>query len=479
MQLLAAAVLIAFVPSCASADDAPEPVSFDIPQSVKIIKVGLNYGVQALYEPTLESQNDGSYELGYFDYARTFHKLGASECSKLTLRADTGFILEDKTAVGPYHALLRNVFDSFDDAKSKADMLWGGFPGYINGEYRVLVGAYKNIEKAAQEIERRGLDAEPFTGSQYSVLAAQANTSELQFMLDVGDGTRLAVRPTGETWFENCLYRGDFEFSCFGGALNVINYIDMESYTAGVLPYEMNGQWPIEALKAQAVCVRSYAVNNINAYAKYGFDLRDDTYSQVYRGMAGATDETGDAARLTEGKFVRYDGAVCRIYYMSSDGGSTDSGENIFSQRRAYLTGVSDPYEAELDFYNKEWKSALFPENISYRLNSRGYEIGLAEDVKATASPLGNVIRLRITDEDGKVIELNGEYCFRALGLSSLHYTVSRTENNDGETMFVFQGGGWGHNCGMSQWGAYSMACNHAASAEDIVDFYFNGAYIG
>ena len=92
---------------------------------------------------------------------------------------------------------------------------------------------------------------------------------------------------------------------------------------------------------------------------------------------------------------------------------------------------------------------------------------------------MGNVIELEIIDINGKTIIISGEDCFRALGLNSLHYRVSKQENSDGETVFVFEGGGWGHNCGMSQWGAYSMAHVHGASCNEIVDFYFNGAYIG
>ena len=92
---------------------------------------------------------------------------------------------------------------------------------------------------------------------------------------------------------------------------------------------------------------------------------------------------------------------------------------------------------------------------------------------------MDNVIELEIKDVDGKTISISGEYCFRQLGLNSLHYRVSKQENEDGETVFVFQGGGWGHNCGMSQWGAYSMAYNHGADCNEIIDFYFNGANIG
>lgn len=90
---------------------------------------------------------------------------------------------------------------------------------------------------------------------------------------------------------------------------------------------------------------------------------------------------------------------------------------------------------------------------------------------------MGNVIELEIKDMSGNAVNISGEDCFRKMGLNSLHYSVSK-QTVDDETMFVFEGGGWGHNCGMSQWGAYSMAYNYGADCNKIIDFYFNGAYI-
>lgn len=485
LYILILAVMIPAFPTASLADgrEAPAPAYFDIEQSVETIKVGLNSGSSALYEARLLNKTGSGYALGYYDYARVFHELAYTDCAALSMRGDVGFVLPDDTKVGPYHMLLNAVYGSFEEAKSAADGLWGGFPAYINGQYRVLVGAYANESKTYEAINDRRMDAQAFTGSEFSVLAAESDTWELKFLYDNGRSTKLSVRPVGadkpETWFGGNAYCGDFEFIRSGNRLAVINYVGLEDYVKGVLPYEMNGDWPLEALKAQAVCARTYALNNINAYCDNGFDLRNDTYSQVYRGMTGTTESTDNAAELTGGMLVRYRGAVCKVYYMSSDGGSTDSSANVFSQRRAYLSGTEDPYEADIDFYNKTWKSELRSESIIYRLSRYGHELSEISEINSVHSDMGNVNELEIKDVDGKTISISGEDCFRELGLNSLHYRVSKQTNEDDETVFVFEGGGWGHNCGMSQWGAYSMAHDHGADFNDIIDFYFNGAYIG
>lgn len=463
---------------------APEPPSFDLPVTVDTIKVGLRSGGSAVYEARLLNKTGSGYLLGYFDFSRKFHELGKTEVTALSMRGDTGFTLPDGMVVGPWHMVLNKQFEDFASAKEYADTLWGGFPGYIDGEYKVLVGAYADESATLKAISKRSLDAKPFTGSKYSILVAETDTSELQFLYDIGESTKLAVKPASEsgkaeTWFAGDAYHGDFQYLRSGGALTVINFVDLEDYVKGVLPYEMHGSWPQEALKAQGACARTYAINNINAYIDRGFDVRNDTYSQVYRGVTGTTESTDTAAAATEGEYVRYRGAVCKVYYMSSDGGATDSSANVFSQKRTYLQGVKDDNEEVIDYYNKSWKCELRDENVLYRLAQSDYELADIADIKATKSDMGNVIKLEISDSSGKTVTLLGEYCFRTMGFNSLRYDVSSYENEQKERIWVFKGSGWGHNCGMSQWGAYSMALNKNASSEEIIDFYFSGAYLG
>ena len=177
----------------ASADEAaaPAPAYFDLPVTVDKIKVGLRSGGSAVYEARLLNSVGSGYLFGYFDYARQFHELGKTEVTALSMRGDSGFTLPDGMVVGPWHMVLNKKFSDFFSAKNYADTLWGGFPGYIDGEYKVLVGAYADEAKTLSAIKSRSMDAKPFTGSKYSILAAETDTSELH---KLGSPTDLEVR---------------------------------------------------------------------------------------------------------------------------------------------------------------------------------------------------------------------------------------------------------------------------------------------
>ena len=101
-------------------------------------------------------------------------------------------------------------------------------------------------------------------------------------------------------------------------------------------------------------------------------------------------------------------------------------------------------------------------------------------EVIPTASELGNVIGLKFIDVNGKEAEVFNVDCYKLLGLNSLNYTVTKEMGLENEELvyFVFSGHGWGHNCGLSQWGAYAMADSHNMKYNEIIDYYFSGAYI-
>lgn len=463
--------------------EAPAPECFDLPCTVDTVMVGLSSGSSAVSEARLVNKVGSGYLFGYFDFSREFHELGNTGCGNISIRGDTGYELEAGDHIGPWHLLINNRYDSFEEAKADAKVYWGGFPAYIDGEYRVLVGAYDDESKADKARSKRNIDAVPFTGSDTAVLVSESDTWELLFLLD-SKGNELAVRADsddikGETWYSGDAYYGDFRFSRSADGITVVNYVDLEDYVKGVLPYEMHGDWPEDALMAQAACARTYAINKLNEYSDKGFDVRNDTYSQVYRGITGTTDSTNEASAKTAGQFVRYDGVICKVYYMSSDGGATDSGANVFGENRPYLCGTKDSNEDSITFYNKTWRSELLASNIQHKLSRHDIELGEITDIKGDYSEHDNVIALHFTDAEGKTADIYGEDCFRVLSLDSLRYKISSYTADNGSLIFVFEGKGWGHNCGLSQWGAYSMAYNHKANSNDIIGFYFNGAYIG
>jgi stage II sporulation protein D len=128
-------------------------------------------------------------------------------------------------------------------------------------------------------------------------------------------------------------YRGRLEvFANTRGTLTVVNVVPLEDYVRGVVPNELSpGGWPeLEALKAQAVAARTYAVSNLGRFAAQGFDLTPDTRSQVYGGRSTEHPLTDRAVNETRGRVATYKGVPINALYTSTCGGRTEDAENIF-----------------------------------------------------------------------------------------------------------------------------------------------------
>jgi stage II sporulation protein D len=144
-------------------------------------------------------------------------------------------------------------------------------------------------------------------------------------------------------------YRGSLEVSVLKKKLRVINAVGLEGYLYGVVPDEMPEDWPAEALKAQAVVARSYAL----AVRKAGdFDLYADVRSQVYNGIGAEEPETTDAIDQTAGEVLLYGGKVATTYFYSTSGGRTASIEDEWnSDPVPYLVSVEDPYDSASPYH--------------------------------------------------------------------------------------------------------------------------------
>jgi stage II sporulation protein D len=141
-------------------------------------------------------------------------------------------------------------------------------------------------------------------------------------------------------------FRGTLEVraSALGG-MSAINAVAIDDYIRGVVAGEMPSSWPPEALRAQAVAARTYAL--ATSKDGDGFDQYSDTRSQVYNGIAGETAATDAAVAATAGEIVAYDGKPIVTYYFSSSGGRTENIENVFigAAPAPYLVSVDDPYD--------------------------------------------------------------------------------------------------------------------------------------
>jgi len=161
-------------------------------------------------------------------------------------------------------------------------------------------------------------------------------------------GSAEAIRLRGRSGnaTSNGRYRGSLQIRpAAGGGLNAINQVDLEDYIRGVVAGESPASWPAEALRAQAVAARTYAITTSKGGA--GFDQYADTRSQVYNGIAGERPTTDAAVAATRGEIVTYEGKPVVTYYSSTSGGRTENIENSFigAPPQPWLKSVEDPFD--------------------------------------------------------------------------------------------------------------------------------------
>lgn len=475
-------------------DGPPEHLSvtgsIDIPY--QNVRVGLYYydsdssvRNSTLPYANLENEVGSGYELGYYDEEREFHALGSTDETAITMVMDRNTDT-DHGHVGCYHILLPGTYGSFEEASAAASAYPDGFPAYYDGVYRALVGDYDSAAAASADASSRGITGEAYSASAYCVVVTRTADASIIFEFDCGTEYSLGVRPVGEngekteTWFRGYTYNGGFEYvRRTGGELTVVNIVDIEDYVKGVITYEMSADWPLEALKAQALCARTYVASYIGAstyYVNYGFDVTNDTYCQVYRGTNLSTEASDRAVDETAGIYITYDGEPISAMFSSSHGGGSEDSENITGSVTPYLRGVLDPYEeaaAELNS-RSSWIVSFSPGELARMVSRSGNTLGSIESVEAEYSDTGNVIALVFTDSSGTTAEFEGVDCYRlctaTIGLSSIHFTVTDTGVG-----FAFEGSGWGHSLGMSQYGAYAMVDTYGYTYDQIINFYYTG----
>jgi stage II sporulation protein D len=267
-----------------------------------------------------------------------------------------------------------------------------------------------------------------------------------------------------------------------------------------------------------------------------GFDVCTTECCQVYRGTAHANETTDAAVDQTSGQYLTYNDQPVVAYYSSCDGGATESSENVWKDAVPYLRGIYDPYEADVagTVPGYSWTVTYTSEQITNRLRARGYNCGtIISMTVAEYTPTGNVYKITLTDSNGvKWSFTKGESIRLALGVSSIRFTINGADVmgtfyiNGGTTtitgglqssyavggsglpeilgqpnvyaitgsgevkavgdtgnvtpgVFTIRGTGKGHNVGMSQWGAYSMAKFHGKTYDQILKFYFTGVHVG
>jgi SpoIID/LytB domain protein len=210
-------------------------------------------------------------------------------------------------------------------------------------------------------------------------------------------------------------YRGSIQIDVTAGKLRAINMVGLEQYLYGVVPSEMPFDWHPEALKAQAVVARSYALATRRTGA---FDLYPDTRSQVYLGIEHEKPSTNAAVNATAGQVVLYEGEVAKTYFFSTSGGRTASAEDVWGAPVPYLISVADPYDSISPHH--DWGPLVFTgAKLAKVLKMQGRVVDLQPELNSS----GRIKVLNVVGTKG-TLAVPGADLRRRMGLRSTWFSV-------------------------------------------------------
>ena len=351
-----------------------------------------------------------------------------------------------------------------------------------------------------------------------SVTSGDGTCSE-RLILEPQDGSELTVNSLVRAQGTPS-YGGRLEILDTENGLVLVNEIDMEAYLKKVIPSEMPSSYEKEALKAQAVCARTYAFvqSRSNSYSEYGAQIDDSTQFQVYNNV-DPDEKTAQAVQETYGKMLYYNGNPITAYYFSTSCGTTTNASIWDSDPEAtpYLRCLSlQTARSRLSFASEKAfasfiKKKDFPAYDAsyplYRWNFRTNGTIIASHVGGVGKitgvsvtergPGGVAMKLLVKGSEGETT-ISGQNAIRsALGDASLTLTLMDGKTSDGWSLlpsgflaieetgtdeqgvvqFRVYGGGYGHGVGMSQNGAQGMA-KAGMGYEEILKYFYDGVTI-
>jgi len=501
----------------------------------RVVKIGLYYGGNALAEPQLQNFVGEGYEFGYFDSDNEFESIYSVENIKLLMKVDKSYniavdelyddIDEAEDDIATLKKTGKVVFPAYIDGKIQIRI--GNYASVDEAEEDIEV-----VEKKAKKLEFKVVKPDSNT-----ISVTDTDSKEILFEY-TKDEYNLGIMPMAgkkeiaQTWFKQLKYYGGFEYIINGSNISVINNVKLCDYIKGVIPYEISPSWPVEAQKAQALCAKNYTLRSLNRHASSGFSLCNTTHCQVYKGTSNATATSDEAVEDVIDKSIYYNGELAETYYYSSNGGASENSENVWTSAIPYLVGVEDEFEND-SIPNWSYESKVTLKDLQNLLTSKGYKIGPLKSVSTELTEMGNMYKVIFTDTAGKQVVVSkdsarslfskyvrsmrfniypeggvAEIKIIALGdkkkeIKASNYVISEdgdktkikdikkasiltskgikkinnTTTSGSSDTYIIKGTGYGHNVGMSQWGAKIMA-DEGYEYDEILKYYFTGVEI-
>ncbi|BAU64827.1 SpoIID/LytB domain protein [Stanieria sp. NIES-3757] len=294
-----------------------------------------------------------------------------------------------------------------------------------------------------------------------AALAAQPQGNGIA--IDRLNAGEIIIEPSqkdGLVWIGDRWYRGRTHLVRQGDTLTAINYVDLEQYLYSVVGAEAVATWPLEALKAQAVAARSYALYKSSTERSSLYDLDTTIGTQVYKGLDTEYTTTHQAVNGTAGQVMTYNGKVILAAFHSSSGGHTENVEDIWTSPLPYLRAVVD-YDQQSPVF--QWNKVISEQEMTSLVGGVGK---IKTMVPEETTPYGRVVNMKVIGDRGTTV-VSGTELRKVLDLRSTLFRVT----GDGSS-FRIDGRGFGHGLGLSQWGAYYLAKQGIKYAQILSHYY-------
>ncbi len=408
----------------------------------RILKVGLQYG--SVKDQNVIFYSEKGYRFGVFNGDSFQTILDLSGIQNVTLikngLSDNESVIttpgsSTASIIGKYHVQVGGVQPSYDACLLVLDKVRtvdaNAYPAY-DGGWRVYTGAYFSEAEQSQKILALTSASAPFEISKAPMnynammLVSDGQVKVLFSTLELDFGIKSSV-DEGVVSFNKYKYRGGLVVKRYKDSdPTVINYLPLEQYLYGVVPYEISPKWHIEAQKAQAVAARNYALTSLNKHKKYGFDVCSTDDCQVYAGYNVESAMSNQAVDLTKGVTLKYNGKLAMTYFHSNSGGRTENSENVWSTAVPYLVAVDDPYS--IGQPNDVWTVTYTAAQIKQALAAKKIDIGdITSVVVNTYSPNGRALKTTFIGTKGSVSYEKDKLrsVFSAKEFKSIWFTVS------------------------------------------------------
>lgn len=254
----------------------------------------------------------------------------------------------------------------------------------------------------------------------------------------------------------------------------VVNFIELEEYVKGVLYHEISHHWPMEAIKAQAIVSRTFALYQREVNRNKAYDVTADIYSQIYGGKTSERYRTNTAVKETQDRILVYKGKPFLTFFSAACAGHTEAASNLWDIDIEPLKGRECRFCSDAPHFR--WSIDMPLTEIKDSLNKSG--LGITEDIKnitvISRNKSGRVDQIKIYFGEND-LSISAKDFRNAIGPNIIRSTNFDIQING--NLAYLEGFGWGHGVGLCQWGAYFMA-KKGYKYDEILKYYYPGAAI-